>query len=630
MKAPRAVPRRQAVIGLPLYYSDLTEHVPSEPEVEALVQTLAKKPTFFLLSMLNTLLSFYEKDLQKFASVQDFLFTHLIETELSRKAHRKFTKEHLKIPPVFHRQQMLLLMKKVLLSAGEEGRDPNQVQEWKYALGKLALMTNNLLDTEDGAKRLEQQESMEGDRERVYEEFCTQMLPNYELTNPPDELMAFVRNAEYFLIFERKATQREFVFSNGDSLADRFHKLTGLKLKDYLLLIYIIYLNYQGLAKQDDAIRLFINEPARFNIGVDIIFAKMRLTADERRAFFRQTATDFRSMVDDCQTTRAKTALLQQYDFTAFRTHPLVYTREEEDIVTCIDSAFLAEKVSTGIYHTVKKSLEDGAKESEVARRDHNNFLAYWGSVFEIYANDRLREVRSPGLKRFYDSPYYDNPPSGNDTQAFDAVLDYGNALVVIEHKGKYLELGAKYSGQRELLLADLKSKNRIGKGVYQLADNIQLVFNNDPNGRHTFHERGDPGQPVKQFGLREISRVQRIYPVIIHQDFSLRLNGVNQIMSKFFNTEIEQRQVDLTLLRPLSLLTIEDLEVIIPYLVAIPLPDILEEYAKYDDPLLTFERMFKGLCFKRRTALRDNQWIARRKEELVDDMKELFIDLSE
>jgi hypothetical protein len=624
------VPGQQAVIGLPLYYSDLTERVPSEPEVEALVQTLAKKPTFFLLAMLNTLLSFYEKDRQKFTSVQEFLFTHLIEDELSRKARGKYTRERLSIPPVFHRQQMLLLMKKVLLTAGEEGRDPNQTQEWKYALGKLALMTNNLLDTEDGAKRLEQQEGREEDRERVYEEFCTQMLPNYELTNPPDELMAFVRNAEYFLIFERKAARGEFVFSNGDSLADRFHKLVGLKLKDYLLLIYIIYLNYLSQAKQDDAIRLLINEPARFNIGVDIIFAKMRLTEDERMAFFRQTAIDFRSMIEDCQAPRSKTALLQQYDFTTFRTHPLVYTRDEEDIVTCIDSAFLAEKVSTGIYHTVKKSLEDGAKESEAARRDHNNFLSYWGSVFEIYANDRLREVRSPGLKRFYDSPYYDNPPSGNDTQAFDAVLDYGSALVVIEHKGKYLELGAKYSGQRELLLADLKSKKRIGKGVYQLADNIQLVFNNDPDGRHTFHERDESGQPVKQFGLKEISRVRRIYPVIVHQDFSLRLNGVNQIMSKFFTTEIEQHRVDLALIRPLSVLTIEDLEVIIPYLGAIPLPDILEEYAKYDDPLLTFQRIFKQLCFKRRTALRDNPWIARRKDELGEEMMELFVDLSD
>ncbi len=181
------------------------------------------------------------------------------------------------------------------------------------------------------------------------------------------------------------------------------------------------------------------------------------------------------------------------------------------------------------------------------------------------------------------------------------------------------------------MFLADLKSTKRIGNGVYQLADNIQLVFDNEPGARrHTFHERGEGGLPVKQFGLKEISRVRRIYPVIVHQDFSLGFNGVNQIMSRFFRAEIARRRVDQHMVRPLSLMTIEDLEVITPYLAAIPLPEILEEYAADDDPLTTFDKIFKGLCRKRRTAMRDSPWIERRKEELGDELMELFVDLSD
>jgi hypothetical protein len=631
-KAPRPAPTPQALVGVPLCYSDLAEHVPSEAEADALVATLAKRPAFYLLAMLNTLLSFYEKDLKAFTDVQGFLFSNLVEDELFRSAQRKFPNAQMGFRPMFHRQQMLVLMKKVMSSAADEGgRDPNHTREGRYTLGRLALMTNDLLDVEEQGRRLKELGGSEELREEFYEEFCTQMLPTYELTNPPNVLMAFVRSAEYFSIFERKAAAGQFLFSDGDSVAERFHKLTGLGLRDYLLLIFTVYLNYQGQAKQDDALRRLINEPARFNVGVDVIFSKMRLAAEERRAFFRQTATDFDSLAEACRAQRSRVPLLHQYDFTAFRSHPLIYTRQECDIVTCIDSGLLAEKVSTGVYYTIKKSLEDGAKASEAARRDHDSFLSHWGSVFEIYVNDRLRGARCAGLKRFYDSPYYDDPPSRSDTQAFDAVLDYGSSIVVIEHKGKYLELGAKYSGRRELFLADLKSRKRLGKGVYQLADNIQLVFNDEPGGRrHTFHERGEGGRPVKQFGLKEIGRVKRVYPMIVHQDFSLGFNGVNRIMSRFFQSEIAQRRVDQDMVRPLSLLTVEDLEVVIPYLVAIPLPEILEEYAANDDPLTTFDKIFKGLCRRRRTALRDCPWIERRKEDLGDELMELFVDFSD
>jgi CheY-like chemotaxis protein len=44
----------------------------------------------------------------------------------------------------------------------------------------------------------------------------------------------------------------------------------------------------------------------------------------------------------------------------------------------------------------------------------------------------------------------YVNKPDRANTEAFDAVIDYGDALIAVEEKGKYLEFSAKYSGQRE------------------------------------------------------------------------------------------------------------------------------------------------------------------------------------
>jgi hypothetical protein len=53
---------------------------------------------------------------------------------------------------MFHRQQMLVLLKKILLLAKAKGEhNPNGPENKKarYALGKLALMTNDFLNPED-------------------------------------------------------------------------------------------------------------------------------------------------------------------------------------------------------------------------------------------------------------------------------------------------------------------------------------------------------------------------------------------------------------------------------------------------------------------------------------------------
>ncbi len=147
---------------------------------------------------------------------------------------------------------------------------------------------------------------------------------------------------------------------------------------------------------------------------------------------------------------------------------------------------------------------------------------------------------------------------------------------------------------------------------------------------RRTFHERDDQGNPVRRFELRDILRVKRIYPVIVHQDFSLRLNCVNQIMAESFREEIAKKRVDPELVRPLSLLSVEDVELILPHLIAVPLPDILEEYARYDDPLTTFDRIFRALLRRRRTKFRRHKWIDRRSDEIWQEIRDLFVDFSD
>jgi hypothetical protein len=202
--------------------------------------------------------------------------------------------------------------------------------------------------------------------------------------------------------------------------------------------------------------------------------------------------------------------------------------------------------------------------------------------------------------------------------------------VVLIEHKGKYLDLASKHSGDREMLLAELTGSKRIGEAISQLADNIQLVFDNRKDAhRRTFHDRDSQGQPAKRFELRDIQRVRRIYPLVIHQDFSLRLNGINQIVSRAFRNEISKRDIELRFMRPLCILSIEDLELLIPYFTEVHLPDVLESYAAKDAPLTTFRSIFHRFRRKRHIAHRRNEWIDRRSEEILERIKASFVDLN-
>src|SRR6185295_12041369 len=132
------------------------------------------------------------------------------------------------------------------------------------------------------------------------------------------------------------------------------------------------------------------------------------------------------------------------------------------------------------------------------------------------YLNTRLRELYPLGTNRFYASPKWDSPRAQRNNEAFDGFLDYGDTVIAMEYKGKYLSLTAKYSGDRELLLADLNE--RFGKAARQLAQRSETAFNRDLQQRHGFSQRDQNNQPVLTYTVDLSRQVRRVYPVVIVQ----------------------------------------------------------------------------------------------------------------
>jgi hypothetical protein len=255
--------------------------------------------------------------------------------------------------------------------------------------------------------------------------------------------------------------------------------------------------------------------------------------------------------------------------------------------------------------------------------------MTHWGTAFEIYVNDRLLDARySLGLRELYLAPDFTDAPNGRYPEAFDAVLDYKSRLVVMEHKGKFARLNPRSSGDRETLLKELREGDIVGKAVAQIARNLSFVFNKEPSNRHTFYVQ-EP-QRKKVYDLNYIRKVNHIYPVIIHQDYFLRMSSVTHMARDIFKEELRKYSIDIALVRPLTLLTVEDLEVLIPYLKIMPLHQVLEKYFLFTEPFDTFQTFFTWFKKKNDIQNRQNDWVKRRSDDLWGEITGSFIDFSD
>lgn len=600
---------------LPITYSDLTDRRPTQEEIDEIVVRLNRHATLFMLSMINSLLSFREKESEVANDLQGFLFSNLIDDDLFERAKRRFGKDRMEQRPVFHRQQLLTLMRRVLLVASDEGDldpSPNDAREARHALGRVALMTSDLISAEDQAQKLE----TAPDIRSAHDELFAQLLPSFELSNPPDAERSLIRMDDYFRIFEQGGTS--FVFADGQSLTDQFSSLTGLNLRRYLMLVYCVFAYYQIEAKHPERL---IAETQRFNIDTKTYFANTDATPEEVVALFRLIAMSTDDLIAAVRGVAHESPLRPYHGFIEFRRRPLVYSNESRGIVTVVDMGFLIEKLAVNVYHTILSSLEG---DDAAQRSDRKNFLRYWGEVFEIYVNDRLGEVFPAEGKRLYRSPKYDRPKARRNEEAFDAVIDYGEALIVMEHKGKYLEMKAKYAEDRDLLITDLDV--RFGRAARQLADNIETVFNPNEARQGEFSERDDNGEPTLRFTVEDSARVRRIYPVVFVQDSSLRIGFANRWLRERFEDEIKRRSVDHDMIRPLSLINVEDMERIIPYLDVLSLADILDEYTKEHESLVSFMSVFDALRRQRRIPHRTDERFQTRYHEMHKDLKSMFV----
>ena len=146
-----------------------------------------------------------------------------------------------------------------------------------------------------------------------------------------------------------------------------------------------------------------------------------------------------------------------------FRQHPLM--KLDPNRVLILDLEFLAELLTAGVYWNIFDSLPRNRRES---------FKGLWGRLFEIYGVDLLNDFYPHASGILAADLNYDGGQ-------VDALLDFGEAVVLFEIKSSLLTEGAKRGSDSAKFVADFERKfvrNERGKpkALLQLAASCKAI----------------------------------------------------------------------------------------------------------------------------------------------------------
>jgi hypothetical protein len=423
---------------------------------------------------------------------------------------------------VFNRVNVLLLQRLALIvSSTGHGADDESAQ----LLGELALLANDYVT----GSELRQSEQDQVD----YVTLLVEMLPTWDITNGPD--LAYGLTRAYRLLQVHLLGNDPTVVELRHRLPLDFSKATfdGLPIDDYIGCIFGMYSWYNAL----DARKMLAGE---INCVIDTsgFLGKTHFPKALFDGFIQarsKTVDEFKALLSDPITTGAHLAAKLGSDaFLAdtilVRTYPLC--RIDATHVVCLDTTFLSELLIYGLYWTILDALK---------KDDGDVFLSLWGRLFELYLNEQLAFHYPSAMSPLTVDMRYDGGQ-------IDALLDFGEDLIVFEFKGSLLKTQAKYNRdvdafKRDFLLKFVENEKGDPKALRQLAISSTAAA----NGK-----------------LKLSTRPKRIFPVLVGYEISLDASFVNRYGDEIFRTlltpDLRPR------VRPLTIMSVEAFEIAVAY----------------------------------------------------------------
>lgn len=445
-------------------WNELYGESPTEDDVLSVLRTLNRESTVVLLGRIGTHL-FIDQFRDKTAEtirLQRFLALNFLDDEVRDRWKGKMPDERIDFRRPFHSQQVLTVVKWVILYAlVDGGLEPDKDEGARFALGRCLLKTNDLLMTPQMAANI-QRDRGGPPTVKKYLRLQLELGPASELFNAPPVPTAAVRSQ---IIFEDILNRTDM----GIALNRAFERASGITLETHLDLTFGVLAHYLGRIPND----LFAN-PSLALINPEQYFAPSTPVATSEKFW----AMHARSLSDAKIELSKPSDLIPQKDFLAFRTKP--FLKLNTGNLICPHPSFIQEKLEIGLFWTIVNLLVG------VERR-----LAFdtWGALFERYVNEILERIADPTRERYFSHPNFKNKQYHHES--FDGLLLAGHVCATVECKGGFLPSNSKYGDDLGRFVEALDSKfgTSPGAGVEQLARKISQVFAKDPAKRRELED---------------------------------------------------------------------------------------------------------------------------------------------
>ena len=240
-------------------------------------------------------------------------------------------------------------------------------------------------------------------------------------------------------------------------------------------------------------------------------------------------------------------------EFRLWRRYPLIEISKNH--ILCIDFYFLLEKLQNGVFWIIRDLLEQQCKGTG------QKIIGLWGNIFEDYTASVITRginAQVPRVERCVTSLKYNQKLKEECT---DIAVCGKDTLILLECKSPILRAETKFSGDFGKFDTELKHKIIEGerpekaRGVKQLCNAIQSLFHTDETQRKNIKEIN-------------ISKVSKIYPVLILSDRTFSVPMMNRYLDSEFERLMKYTNLKKNLdIKHLTVLTIEDLESLEPYL---------------------------------------------------------------
>lgn len=415
---------------------------------------------------------------------------------------------------VFHRQQLLLMLRLALTSCPDKRGRPWDADA-QHLFAEACLMVNDFSGSREG----------ELPTDATWLDQAISMIPVIELPSDGDNCGLVGRSYELWLDIPNTPEMREE--KDYVPIAERFFNCYGISLESF---IHGLYFLLAWLERFD---------PAMEN-PLDALVINANLLATENK-YPQKTFERVLSIVS-CPLVTLRDKLTTEpvqstrYDFTTLRRYPFIEV--EPKVYVCFDRGFHRKLFTDGVYWLVYNLL---------SADEQKKFQSFFGKVFAFYV-ERLLGHGYKGCTR--PSKLYASLEFGDKSgEVCDILVENNDAWIVMEAKGSLLTTRAKYSGDSDDLERDLRAKfvafqSGKNKGIGQLANSIAKLLG---------------GIDIKG-SLLQVQKCRWIYPVLVSYDSAVSVPFIVKFFEEAFKVATANFPAKPTVLPPI-ILTIADLE---------------------------------------------------------------------